>query len=112
MNTADLVIIADACGTGASMRDALEGGPHGGGVEGAMRYFGDGYDAACIVVAPVAVAINRMLPGFRDWLETTRYGDDRYMMVACMEIGNYLAQYRRPTDARMRPDWIPPPRHL
>lgn len=112
MNPADLIIIADACGAGSSMRAALEGGPHGGGTEEAMRYFGDGWEAACAVVAPVVVAINRMVPGFRDWLEQTRYGDDRYMMVACMEIANHLANYRRPSDARMRPDWIPPPRYL
>jgi hypothetical protein len=112
MNTLDLITVADACGTGASMREALEGGPHGGGIEETMRFFGDGYEAARVVCAPVVVAINRMVPGFREWLETTRYGDDRYMMVACMEIGNHLANYRRPANERMRPDRIPPPRHL
>jgi hypothetical protein len=112
MNTADIVTIADACDAGDSMRGALEGGPHGGGVEAAMRHFGKEFDAVRVVVAPVVVAINRMVPGFRDWLEETRYGDDLYMMRALMDIANYLGRYRRPADARMRPDWIPPPRHL
>jgi hypothetical protein len=95
------------------MKEALQSGdPRGGGIEETRKFFGQNFEAACYVVAPVVVAIDNMVPGFKDWLEVTGYGDDRYMMVACLEIANALARRRKPADARSRPDGIPLPKHL
>lgn len=112
---ADLVALAGAAGeaSGRLMREALEGGvPHSGGKDEAARYFGEHYVAVSRVCAPVVIAIDGMIPGFSDWLNHTGFGDDKLMLLALMEMASSLAKYRRPSDARMRPDYIPPPQHL
>jgi hypothetical protein len=111
----ELLIVAQAFGPKVFglMRDALQGAePRGGGIEETRKFFGENFEAACYVCAPVVVAIDNMVPGFKDWLEVTGYGDDRLMMVACLEIANALARRSKPADARSRPDGIPLPKHL
>ena len=110
----ELIRIGDAMGGKISllMRAALEKGePYGGGLEEAIKYFGQHFEAVLALSAPVAVALDEMVPGFRVWIEKTKFQEDKFMLMALVEIANYLAQYRRPSDARIRPDSLPPPRH-
>lgn len=111
----ELIHIGDSMGPKISdlMRASLEKGtPYNGGVEESMRYFGKHFEAVLAISAPVAVAIDGMVPGFKAWLEKTKFHEDKMMLQTMVEIGNFLNQYRRPSDARMRPDNIPPPKHL
>jgi hypothetical protein len=110
-----LVEISDALGEPAAgkMRDALSiRVPRNGAREETIRYFGQNFQAMCAVCRPVLVALDDMVPGFRHWLETTGFGDDRDFLLAIHAMANHLARMKRPSDARMRPDHIPLPRFL
>lgn len=115
---ADLLIIADSVAKethgkqGESMRVALEGGAHGGGAEEAVRFFGEHLAGVKRVSGTAIDAIDEMLVGFKSWLALTGYADDKFMMLALMDIASGLAKYRRPSDARIRPSIIPLPQHL
>jgi hypothetical protein len=110
-----LVEISDALGEPAAgrMRDALSiGVPRNGAREETIQYFGENFQAICAVCRPVFVALDGMVPNFRNWMETTGFGDDRDFLLAIYAMANQLAKLKRPSDARMRPDNIPPPRFL
>jgi len=111
----DLMTVASAMGPRIEsvMYDAVQDGkPRGGGCEETVRYFGDNLEAAHAICAPVVVALDGMIPGFKGWIEFTGFADDKLMMVALMNIAHELAKRPRPADARMRPDHIPAPRFM
>jgi hypothetical protein len=96
--------------TGA-MNKALETGhPQGGGAEGAKAHFGKHLEAMAHIAGPVMVAIDGMVPHFRTWLEVTRFGDDRFMIQALVEMANKMAAIPRPAGTRMRPARFGPPK--
>lgn len=114
-----LTVIANALGEtmpGSSipekMRLALvDGRPRGGGVEGARLRFGIEFEAMAHLAGPVVTAIDGMLPGFRLWLEVTRFGDDHFMIAALVEMANKMTAMQKPSDARQRPNNIRLPKH-
>ena len=111
---AELIHIGDAFGPHIStmMRATLDKGvPQGGGAAGAITHFGLQHEAICYLCVPVAIAIDGMLPGFKLWLEATGFGDDKYMMMTLAEMANHLAKFRPPSDARIRPALLGPPKH-
>lgn len=105
--------IAAACGPKANraMAKAMEGGrPIGGGFEGAKKHFGASLEAMLALSAPVVTAIDGMLFGFKTWLDVSRFGDDRFMIEALVEIADHLAKFSKPASARSRPAALGPPK--
>jgi hypothetical protein len=95
------------------MRRALESGsPHGGGADEIKRFFGAELEGVLRLTATVVAAVDEMVPGFVDWLNHSGYGDDKFMVLALVDIAEGLATYRRPSNERQRPDHIAPPKHL
>ena len=82
--------------------------PRGGGPDELLRHFGKDHEAAMAVATPVAVALDGMIPGFKDWLCHTGFGDDKLMVLTLLSIANYLAKFPKPKDARTRPAKLGP----
>jgi hypothetical protein len=76
--------------------------PHGGGSIEAMKFYGDNLTAVLLVIAPVITSLDEMIPGFRNWLETSGYGDDRYMLGTLFAIADKLEQMPKPGRTEMR----------
>lgn len=76
--------------------------PHGGGSIEAMKFFGDDLTAVLFVIAPVITSLDEMIPGFRDWLETSKYGDDRFMIGTLFAIADKLEKMPKPGRREMR----------
>ncbi len=92
-----------------NMEITLEGGrPRGGGPDELLRHFGKDHEAAMAVATPVAVALDGMIPGFKDWLNHSGFGDDKLMILTLLSIANYLARFPKPKDARTRPAKLGP----
>ncbi len=111
----ELIVIGDAMSPKISlmMRATLEKGrPYNGGIEESIKYFGKWFDATIALSNPVVVALDGTLPGFEAWLKVTGFCEDRMMLETMVEMSNYLNQYRRPSDARMRPNNVPLPKHF
>lgn len=102
----NLLAIADAFGNAplsAVMRDALARPlPGGAGPSEALKFFGDKIEEVQAVIAPTIVAIDEMLPGFRQWLDTSGYGDDRFMITALVQLTACLEKLGKPVDNRRR----------
>lgn len=94
------------------MADALTGGPHGGGSEELVRFFGKHLEGVKKLTGHVTTALDEMIPGVKGWMEQSGYSDDKFMMLALIEMGNSLAKMGAPADARKRPNAVPLPKHL
>lgn len=87
----ELIHIADAFNPriGALMRRALEDRkPQGIAV--AMKQFGKDLPSVCKRCEPTVEAIDQMVSGFKVWLDTSGYGDDRRMIAALLAITDRL----------------------
>jgi hypothetical protein len=97
---AALTMIVDCFGDrelSAEVREATcRGVPHGGGKVVAFQYFGPHLETTLRAVAPVIMSLDEMVPGFRDWIETSGYGDDRYMLTLLHKIANRLENMPKP----------------
>jgi hypothetical protein len=102
----NLLTLADAFGNAplsAVMRDALTRPlPGGAGASEALKFFGDKIEEVQAIIAPTILAVDEMLPGFRTWLNTSGYGDDRYMIVALMQLTACLQKLGKPVDNRRK----------
>jgi hypothetical protein len=64
------------------MRKALTDGPSKRGAAEAQAWYGDKLPAICKLLDPMIVALNNGIPGFSEWLDRTRYGNDLTMIRA------------------------------
>lgn len=101
---ADLLIIADAFKDpviSRKMRQAVEPPlPHGGGPAATVKFFGKDLGVVLQMCGPAIAAIDEMVPGFRGWLETTGFIEDRLMLGALFAIVNRLEAMPKPRKKR------------
>lgn len=77
--------------------NALSNGPSRGGYAESARYFGKEFDTKLKLTAPVVDACEIAMPGFKEWLVRTGFGNDKTMIrgfVAWAETLNGMARAR------------------